>query len=471
MAAARPSGSRGCVMTSVSERLSSWALGLSLVEIPEPVLHSAKRHLLDGVGLAMAARRLGAAMAAFEVGSQFATPTGVRALGGDDLLAPEAAALVDGVLVHALDFDDTHAGGLVHATAVSLPAVFAAGQRERSTGADSLVGAVIGLETVCRVAAASPHGFHARGLHATSICGTLSSALVDSFLAHVPVATATSALGIAGSLSGGLLEFLDTGSDTKTLHPGLASMNGLLAANLARAGGNGPVTVLEGRRGIFATMSAREADPGSIVDDLGRRWECTQISIKPIPACQLLHVTLDAVTGSPGSWQDIVDIEAVVHPDSAGVVCEPRDPKNHPKSSYDAKFSLPWSLAARLIDGQVSLDTYSDEAIGRPEVAALASKVRIVPGPTDVPAADASGEVRIRYADGSEWEGRVAGSRGTPQNPLSDQDLQEKFLLNCGSHPMSVELRDAIMHIEELPSLDSIHDLAAEIIQQEAVKV
>jgi 2-methylcitrate dehydratase PrpD len=458
-------------MTSVTERLASWALSLSFDDIPEKARHSAKRHLLDGVGLAVAARRLGAAQAAISVGEQFATLPGVRALGSNELLAPGAAALVDGVLVHALDFDDTHAGGLVHATAVSLPAVFAAGQREGSSGAESLIAAVIGLETVCRIAAASPHGFHARGLHATSICGTLSSALVDSRLAKVSVPTATSALGIAGSLSGGLLEFLDTGSDTKTLHPGLASMNGLLAANLARAGGNGPDTVLEGRRGIFATMSDREADAESIVACLGQRWESTQISIKPIPACQLLHVTLDAVANSPGSWQDIVDIEAVVHPDSAGVVCEPRDPKNHPKSSYDAKFSLPWSLAARLIDGQVSLDTYSDEAIGRPEVAALAAKVRIVPGPTDIPAADAAGEVRIRYADGSAWEGTVAGSRGTPQNPLSDEDLQEKFLLNCGSHPMSVELHDAIMNIEKLPSLDAIHDLAAGIVQQKVVTV
>lgn len=456
-------------MTSVAERLAAWALPLSVDDIPENARHAAKRHVLDGVGLAVAARRLGAAQAAISVGSQFETPTGVLALGAEDLLAPGAAALVDGVLVHALDFDDTHAGGLVHATAVSLPAVFAAGQREGSTGAESLVAAVVGLETVCRIASASPHGFHARGLHATSICGTLASALVDSYLARVSVATATSALGLAGSLSGGLLEFLDTGSDTKTFHPGFASMNGLLAANLARAGGNGPDSVLEGRRGIFAAMSAREADTESIVANLGQRWECTQISIKPIPACQLLHVTLDAVAGDPGSWQDIVDIEAVVHPDSAGVVCEPRDAKNRPKSAYDAKFSLPWSLAARLIDGQVSLDTYSDEAIGRPEIAALAEKVRIVAGPANTPAADASGEVRIRYSDGSEWEGRVAGSRGTPQNPLSDQDLQEKFLLNCGSHPKSIELRDAIMNIDELPSLDRIHDLAAEIVQQEVV--
>lgn len=453
-------------MSSVSERLASWALAVQIEQIPVDVQRAAKRHMLDGVGLAVAARRLDAARAAVRVGEQHATHEGVRALGSDLRMEAGAAALVDGVLVHALDFDDTHAGGLVHATAVSLPATLAVGQRERSTGADALVAMVLGLETVCRVAAASPYGFQARGMHATSICGTLSSALVASRLSGVSVATTTSALGIAGSLSSGLLEFLDTGSDTKTLHPGFASMNGVLAAALAAAGGNGPSTVLEGRRGIFATMSSREADTESIVADLGHRWETTQISIKPIPACQLLHVTVDAGKGIPGDWQQISAIEAVVHPDSAGVVCEPRDTKNEPKSPYDAKFSLPWSLAASIIDGQVTLDTYSLEGIARPEVADLAAKVRIIAGPTDVAAADAPGFVRVTYRDGSTWEGSVGGSRGTPAYPLSDEDLKAKFVENCGSHPASGELYEAIMSIEGAPSLGEIHDLSVAVATQ-----
>lgn len=457
-------------MTSVAQRLATWALGLTYEQIPSQAVHSVKRHMLDGIGLAIAARRYGVAQAAISVGGRWALDTGVRALGGSERLQPVGAALVDGVLVHGLDFDDTHAGGLVHATAVSLPATLTAGQREKSSGSQALVAMAVGLETVCRISSASPHGFHARGLHATSICGTLSSALVDSQLSGDSIATATSALGIAGSLSGGLLEFLDTGSDTKTLHPGLASMNGLLAAELARAGGNGPSTVLEGRRGIFATMSAREADTESIVADLGGRWECTQISIKPIPACQLLHVTVDAIEGLPGNWQDIVDIEAVVHPDSAGVVCEPRESKNHPKTPYDAKFSLPWTLAARIIDGTVSLHTFTEDGIQRPEVAQLATKVRVVEGGTDVPAAEAAGLVRVRYADGSEWEGRVTGSRGTPLSPLSDEDLREKFLANCGPLALGADLYDAVMSLEQLPSLEPIHDLATAIVQQEAVR-
>jgi 2-methylcitrate dehydratase PrpD len=274
------------------------------------------------------------------------------------------------------------------------------------------------------------------------------------------VAKATNAIGIAGSLSSGLLEFLDTGSDTKTLHPGLASMNGILAAALAAAGGNGPATVLEGRRGVLATMSSRDSNPESIVSDLGSRWECTRISIKPIPACQLLHVTVDAAQQAPGPWQNITEIEAEVHPDSAGIVCEPREAKDHPKTPYDAKFSLPWTLAAQIIDGRVTLDTYSETGILRPEVSELAGRVRVVAGKGAGAAADAPGRVRITYVDGSTWQGTVSGSRGTVIRPLSDGELNEKFLMNCGDSRTALELRDAIWSLEDEASLDRLHDLA-----------
>lgn len=454
-------------MTSVSSRLATWALDLEWNALPGEVVHAAKRHMLDGVGLAIAARRWRVGQAALEVSEQYNHPDGVRTLGDNARLLPGAAALVDGVLIHALDFDDTHAGGLVHATAVTLPAALAMAQRVGACGEEAAISVVVGLEAVCRIASASPYGFQERGVHATSVCGTVSSSLVASRLLGSDIDTSVNAMGIAGSLSSGLLEFLDSGSDTKTLHPGFASMNGLLAADMAAAGGNGPATVLEGRRGILATMSARKGDHESIVADLGNRWECTRISIKPIPACQLLHVSVDAAQGAPGAWQDIVQVEVEVHPDSAGVVCEPRESKNHPKTPYDAKFSLPWSVAAQLVDGQVSLDTYSESGIARPEVCQLAEKVKVVVGPAVGAAANAPGEVRITYADGSTWRGSVAGSRGTSERPLSDADLEEKFRLNCGDNRRAQDLRDAIWALENEKSVDRIHDLAAEIVHEE----
>lgn len=454
---------------TVSERLSHWAINLGFEQIPKSVQHAAARHLLDGAGLAIAAHRFKAAQAVCTVARTFSSPSGVRMLGRNDLLAVPAVALANGVLVHALDFDDTHAKGLVHATAVTLPAAFAVGQNVDATGADILAAAVVGYETVCRVASATPHGFHARGLHATSVSGTLAASLITSRLCGANAEIAAHGLGIAASTSGGLLEFLNTGADTKTLHPGLASMNGVIAAELAAAGGQGPNTVFEGKYGIYAALSARKADPEFVVTDLGESWETTRISFKPIPACQLLHVTLDAAKGSPIAIEDIERIEVIVHPDSSPTVCEPREAKNSPRTPYDAKFSLPWSLAAQLIDGEVTVDTYRVENLGRPELIRLAERVEITLGPAEGLAADASGHVQIHSLNGDVWHGSVTGSQGTPQHPLSDDDLLAKFRTNCGDSSEAEELADILFNLADQPNVTRLHDLASSIVSKEAL--
>jgi 2-methylcitrate dehydratase PrpD len=447
--------------------LAAWAHGLVLDAIPDPVRHAAARHLLDGVGNAVAARRLGYGAPAWTVADGLGGPAEARVLTGRRPISAPAAALATGVLVHALDFDDTHAGGLVHATAVTLPAALAVGQQVGATGAEVLTAAVTGLETVCRIGAASPHGFHARGLHATAVAGTLTAALVAGKLAGLAPEQIVHGLGIAGSASGGLLEFLDTGADTKALHPGTASLNGILALRLAAAGAAGPHSVLEGRRGIFATLSAHEADVASVTADLGERWETTRIGIKPYPACQLMHVTLDAVAaavaGRDVAADRIAEIVVHVHPDSVAIVCGEHAGSAPPRSTYDAKFDLPWSVAALLHDGAVTVETYTPQSIMRPEVAATAALVRVMPTGPGGAAADAAGSARVHMRDGAVLTGDVPCSRGTAAAPLSDDALYRKFAANCGEHPRTAELAERVLGLAEQVDLTGLLDAAADI--------
>ena len=262
----------------------------------------------------------------------------------------------------------------------------------------------------------------------------------------------THALGIAGSSSGGLLEFLTTGASTKQLHPGSAAMNGIIAARLAAAGATGPATVLEGPHGLYAALAARDADVESVVASLGSRWETTRITIKPYPACQLMHVTLDAVRQiQPAPAEDIVSVVAQVHPDSAAVVCEPAVRKIRPRTAYDAKFSLPWSVAALLTDGEIGVATYDADSIDRPEVAELAARVRTeVTSDTGV-AADASGRVDVTLRDGSVRRGEAARSTGGPDAPLSAADLSAKFTMNAGS--ATADLSAAVLALGTDPAV------------------
>jgi 2-methylcitrate dehydratase PrpD len=416
----------------VAVELAEWTCGLRAADLPEAVRRAVGRHVLDAVGTALAARRTDSAGPALSVAYALGGPPEARVVGGGPAIGAPAAALATGALVHALDFDDTHAGGLVHASAVVVPAVLAVGQQVGANAEELVAAAAVGYELICRIAAASPHGFHARGLHATGVVGPLAAAAVAGRLLGLDAATLTEALGIAGSSAAGLLEFLGTGAATKQLHPGMAAANGILAARLAAAGATGPASVLEGRYGIFASLSARPVDIDAVTAGLGRTWETTRIAVKPYPACQLLHASLDAVlaAGVPAAGVDRVVV--AVHPDAIDVVCEPRPAKIDPRSTYEARFSLPWSVAAAFVDGRVDVDTYRPPSFGRPEVCELAGRIDVAVTPMGVVAGDAPGRVRIVTRDGGCVDSSVEASTGTPARPLSDGLLATKFRRNVG---------------------------------------
>ena len=449
----------------IARELATWALGVT--DVPAEVRRAALRHLLDGFGTALGGLSSGGADPALEVARGLGGPQEATILGSTTKVSAPAAALANGTLVHTLDFDDTHAGGLIHATAVVLPAAFAVGEQVEASGEDVLLAAVVGYEASCRIAAAAPHGFHARGLHATMVAGVFSSALIAARLTGLTVEQTTHALGIAGSQAGGLLAFLGTGASTKQLHPGFASQSGIIAARLAAAGATGPDTVFDGPHGVFDALAAGTADPQSIVEGLGERWETTRIGIKPYAACQLSHATLDAVRDARRQLDfavdDIESITAQVHPDSASVVCDTSRDLTRPASPYAAKFSLPWSAAALLVDGDMTLATFDPVSIARPDVTALAARVKVELAPTGGVAADAPGSVRIVLKDGREIDGSVTRSAGGPDNPLSDADLHAKFTGNAGAD--SSALIDAI---ESFPTHADLSTLLSVVAQTAA---
>jgi 2-methylcitrate dehydratase PrpD len=439
----------------IASTLAEWVVGD--LDAPATVRAAATRHLLDGFGTALGAARSGAARPAVTVATGLGGPPEATVIGTATRLSAPAAALANGTLVHALDFDDTHAGGLVHATAVVLPAVFAVSQEVGADGRTALDAAIAGLEVACRVAAAAPYRFQARGLHATMIAGVFSSAAVAARLGGLDAATTASALGIAGSQAGGLLAFLGTGASTKQLHPGFASQSGFTAARLAAASASGPLTVFDGPHGVYDALAGGEADPSSILRGLGTTWETERIGIKPYPACQLSHATVDAVRDArsrrPFDVDEVVAIEAAVHPDSAIVVCD-GDELAHPRSAYAAKFSLPWTVAAFVHDGALTPTTFDSESIARPDVADLAGRVTWHLGDGAGAAADAAGSVRITLVNGEVVEGTVARSAGGPDNPLDRNQLLEKFFANAG--PDADELRDLVERLDDLESVEPV---------------
>ena len=436
--------------------LAEWAT--SERAVPVAVRDRVAHHVFDGLACALGAIRAGEVPATVEVAAGLGGPPEACLPGRPERVSAPAAALAWGSLVHALDFDDTHATGLVHATTVTVPAAFAVGEETGASGAAVLDAIVAGVETACRVGLAAPYGFQNRGLHATMIGGVFASAVIASRLMGLDARQTADALGIAGSQAGGLLAFLGTGASTKQLHPGLASHGGILAARLAAAGATGPHTVFDGPNGVFDTLADGPTDPQSIGQDLGERWESLRVGIKPYPACQLSHATLDATAAAleerPFGADDVEHLVARVHPDSAAIVCEPGRDLTAPASQYAAKFSLPWSVAALIVDGHVGVDTFAADSVRRPEVSAVAERVRVEILPSQTAAADVPGSVDVALRDGTVVSGRVQRSAGGPDNPLSESALVAKADALAGRD--TTGLLAAVTRLYEQPNLGSL---------------
>lgn len=418
---------------SLSRSFVEW--GLSASGIPDTVHRAARQHVLDGIGNAMAADRLGAVSHVVDEAMEYEFPAVASVIGRRQRIPQAMAALANGALIHGLDYDDTHGGALVHGTAVTLPAVLAMGQARDSDFNTAIEAMITGLEVTMRIGRAVPHGFHRRGFHATSVAGVFGATLAAAKLAGLDEPTTVNALGLAGSTASGSLEFLSSGSSTKQIHPGWASMSAVLAVRLAERGATGPDSILDGRFGLFRSyLGADLEEPASLLSDLGSVWETTQMTLKPYPVCQLSHATLDATKEIMDrlSPERIEVIDVSLPGESIPVVAEPASDKIKPRSTYEAKFSVQWDVAALLIDGHVSIDHFTESQLSRQSINDLASRVRITEYSFDGVPADAPGMVEITTTDGSTYSGHVEASRGSPNNPLTDADLIEKFRMNVG---------------------------------------
>ena len=257
---------------SAATRLADFALQLRHDEIPAPVVAAAKHHLLDALGCGLAAVALGEGGAGLAVAAAMSGAEEASLIGARERVPAPSAALANGMRIHALDFDDTHAESVAHVSAVIVPAALAVAE-SRSTGGRELLSALVAAnELVARIGGAAPGEFHARGFHPTAIAGVFGAAAAAARLDGAQLETAVSALGIAGSMASGLFAYLDDATATKPIHAGWAAHAGLVAARLAAAGAQGPPHVLEGRFGLFEAFVGRVPDLDAAIADLGRRW-------------------------------------------------------------------------------------------------------------------------------------------------------------------------------------------------------
>jgi 2-methylcitrate dehydratase PrpD len=342
--------------------------------------------------------------------------------------------LVNGTAIHGEDFDDTFEGGPVHAGAVIVPAVLAACERYARDGKAALLGIAVGVETMCRLSLVAPTLTHKAGFHPTAVFGTMGAAAGVGAALGLSPRQLVDALGNAGSMAGGIIEYLAEGAWTKRLHAGWAAQAGIRAALLGRAGFLGPRTVFEGVHGFFyAFARTSKGDFAAVIDGFGAQWVTPTLAFKPYPCGTMTHPYIDCARrlGRRVKADDVVEMVCDVGEGTVHRLWEPLAAKQHPANGYAGKFSTPYCIACGFVHGNVGLNDFSDDAVRDPTVLALAAKVRYRIDPQNPYPKNFTGHIRTTLRDGSVIEERQPHMRGGVQEPLTRADIEEKFFLNA----------------------------------------
>jgi 2-methylcitrate dehydratase PrpD len=457
---------KAAISTSASEQLAAWLATAADAPLPPQVAAVVQRLVVDVVGLCVAARReayVDATLAAVDRGGP------CTAIGHDGGFDAFGAALVNGTAAHGEDFDDTFEGGPVHAGAVAVPAVLAVCEREGLSGQRASAGIAAGVELMCRLSLVAPMGAHKAGFHPTAVFGALAAAGGAGVALGLPPEALVSALGIAGSMASGIIEYLAEGTWTKRMHAGWAAQSGVRAALMARGGFKGPRTVLEGSHGFYKAFAPSIApDFTPLLSDLGRRWVTEDLAFKPYACGTMTQPFIDCALALARDGVDasaIVDIECAVGEGTVHRLWEPLASKQRPPTSYAAKFSTPYCMAVGFFDGRAGFAQFTDERIVDPAVLELASKIRYRIDPADEYPRNFSGHLRATLRDGSIREYRQPHMRGGAREPLRDDEVRAKFLDNAVHGGMSRDAAARLLHAAEQlltrPILASVPELRA----------
>jgi 2-methylcitrate dehydratase PrpD len=417
---------------AVAERLATAIHALDINGFPSALRQTAETLLIDIIGLCVAARGqdfIAAAKAGFD-------DTGpATVIGHAKPQSAAAAAFINGVAAHGEDFDDTFEGGPVHAGAVVVPAVLAIAEQERLSGDAILAGIIVGMEVMCRLSLVKPKAIHKAGFHPTAVLGAMGAAAGVGAALRLTPPQMVSGLGLAGSMAGGIIEYLTDGAWSKRMHPGWAAQSGLRAALLGRAGFNGPRTVFEGPHGLFhGFANTLTGDWSQLLDGFGERWISQTLAFKPYPCGTMAHPYIDCARRFAKLGHDPAAITAITCETAEGFVhrlWEPLSAKRAVPNGYAAKFSIPHCIAAAIIDGDVGLGTFTDKAVADPAIRALAAKISYtIDQNSDYPH-NYTGHIRVVLADGTVIEQRQPHLRGGAREPLSSADIESKLRLNA----------------------------------------
>jgi 2-methylcitrate dehydratase PrpD len=455
-------------MTGATERVAAFVHATALQDLPEGVIPKAKKAIADTLAVMLAGAT-----------SEVAEPLlryveAIDAAGEEPLLgtglaaSPECAALVNGTFGHALDYDDVLSMMPAHPSAVILAAVLASLRGKRASGCSLIEAYALGVEVGGKIGLGITVGHYHRGYHATGTLALFSALAALLKLHRVDVETSRQAFGIAGSMASGLRR--NFGTMTKPLHTGIAARSALTAWQLATCAFTAAADILEAKSGVYSTLGVAESDASVTAEKLGHPFVIVDpgLALKKFPCCYASHRAMDGLlalrTKLGFAAAEVERIICRMPPGGMQVLTYAR-----PETGLEAKFSLPYPLAAGLLDGTYTLWTFTDEAVRRNEIAALYSRIDAHESPLcrgDDPEFDkrSSGsrgfvEVEVHLRNGRSDKIRIDKAPGSPARELTWDGLEMKFM-DCARHSRTMSDVKAQQALELVRGLDALDDIA-----------
>ena len=456
--------------SSLTDYVAGFVVSTRTSEVPKDVAHLGKRSVLDGIGLALAgaASETGAITRKYLAALGFAAEGGSTVIGSSMNVPARFASFANGISIHADDFDDTQLavakdrvyGLLTHPTAPVLPAALALAERDKRSGADLMLAYQVGVEVECKVAEAIMPRHYQSGFHSTATCGSIGSAAAAAKLLGLDREATRRALSIGATQAGGLRE--NFGTMTKPFHAGRAAENGLVAAEIAALGFTASPIGLEADRGFFRAAGGGFS-PEMIDAKLGAPWTFAMpgISIKPHPSGSLTHpgmaVMMALITRHDIKPGGVKHVKVGTNHNMPNALIHHR-----PANEFQAKFSMEFCMAILLLDGRAGLGEFTDAVVHRADVKAMIDKIDFVVDQE----AEAAGYHRmttiidIELADGRTISGRSDFGKGSPADPMSYEEVANKFRENAEYAKFPAKQAEAVVamvrELETLPSLERL---------------
>ncbi len=452
---------------SVSQQIAETAARLTYDMLPARIRERAKLHMLDVIGTALAATRFEFSHRAL-AGLLSLQENGTHTVIGMPVkLALRDAVLLNGILAHGLDYDDTHPGAIVHPSSSAFPCTLGVGEKVNSTGRELIAAYVMAVDVATRVGVAAGGAMHTAGFHTTGIAGHFGCAIGAGKLMRLAAEQLALAQGLAGSTSSAISEHRADGAWNKRMHPGWAGVGGITAASLARGGFVGTRKIYEGADGLFRSHTAErfgEVDIGAMTRGLGEHWLLDEVAIKPFPICHLLHACADSAIAVREKHRldprDIVRVRALLHPETFHYVAEPAEMRRRPVSDYMAKFSVQFVVAACLVRGKFGYAELEPDALADETILDLAQRVSHEADPQSQFPKYFSGGVVVTLRDGRELVHMEKINRGAGERALSAEDIAAKFMDNAElvlAHSKAERIRDFVLELDK----HDVSDLAA----------